>query len=213
MLAILLGMVLSLGQCLAVGPVNAEALRRGLKGGFRAALLVELGSCFGDGLWAVLAFTGLSALLALPFMDLAGSVLGFILLAWLAIQGWRDARSLTIDPGRLARQTSELPGLWAGLLLGVVNPGSAVFWVGVGATVLASRLPDLGPTTLLEFAIGYYIALLGWSFGFSAFAWQLGQRLSPAAQVWIHRSIAVFMGALAGFSLMAVTRELQQRAL
>ena len=56
MVALVLGVALSFGQCLSVGPVNAEALRRGLRGGFRAALAVELGSCVGDGLWAALAW-------------------------------------------------------------------------------------------------------------------------------------------------------------
>lgn len=206
MIVFLLGVALSLGQCLAVGPVNAEALRRGMRGGYRAALEVEIGSCFGDGLWAALAFTGLSAVLALPFMDLAGSVLGFVLLAWLAIQGWRDANPMVLDPSVLARKSSDLPGLWAGLVLGVVNPGSAAFWIGVGATVLATRLPVVGPTTLVEFATGYYAALVAWSIGFSALAWQLGARLPTTTQVWLQRAIAIFLGALAALSLVALAR-------
>lgn len=54
MLAVLLGIVLSVGQCLAVGPVSTEVLRRGLRGGFRAALAVEIGSCLGAGVWVML---------------------------------------------------------------------------------------------------------------------------------------------------------------
>lgn len=212
MVVVLLGVVLSLGQCLAVGPVNAEALRRGMRGGYRAALEVEIGSCFGDGLWAALAFTGLSAVLALPFMDLAASVLGFILLAWLALQGWRDAQPIVLDPGVLASRSSDLPGFWAGLVLSVINPGSAAFWIGVGATVLATHLPVVGPTTLVEFATGYYAALVAWSFAFAAFAWQLGARLPATAQVWLQRAIAVFLGALAALSLFTLARRLNGTA-
>lgn len=208
MLVAALGLALALGQCFAVGPVNAEALRRGLRSGFGAALAVEIGSCFGDGLWAALAFTGLSALLALPFMDLAASVAGFVLLGYLAVQSWRGAKPVVFDPSLLDARPSDLPGVWAGLLLSVVNPGSAAFWVGVGATVLASHLPVVGPSTLIQFAAGYYAALVGWSFAFSALAWQLGRRLPTPAQVGIQRAVSIFLGALAAFSLVAAARRL-----
>lgn len=204
MIALILGVALSLGQCLSVGPVNAEALRRGLRDGFRAALAVELGSCIGDGLWAVLAFLGLGALFAIPLMDLVGSALGVVLLGYLAVHGWRDAAWLAVEPGRIVEEQARLPAFGAGLVLGVVNPGSALFWVGVGATVLASRLPVADSTTLLQFAVGYYVALLTWSFGFAALAWQMGLRLPASTQLWIQRGVALLLSALAGLALYSL---------
>jgi chemosensory pili system protein ChpE len=206
MLALLLGVALSFGQCLAVGPVNAEALRRGLRGGFRAALAVELGSCLGDGLWAALAFLGLGALFTIPLMDAAGSALGVLLLGYLAVQGWREAAPISAEPSQVVAESGRLPAFWAGMVLSVVNPGSAAFWVGVGATVLASHLPVVGPTTLLQFAAGYYAALVAWSFGFAALAWQMGLRLPTATQLWIQRAVALLLGALAGLSLYGLAR-------
>ncbi len=41
----------------------SETLRRGLTGGFRPALLVQLGSLIGDAVWALLGLTGLALLL------------------------------------------------------------------------------------------------------------------------------------------------------
>ncbi|WP_215201023.1 LysE family transporter, partial [Escherichia coli] len=43
--------------------VFSETLRRGLTGGFRPALLVQLGSLIGDAVWALLGLTGLALLL------------------------------------------------------------------------------------------------------------------------------------------------------
>lgn len=194
MFVILLGVLLSLGQCLTLGPVNAEALRRGLRSGFRPALAVELGSCLGDGLWAALAFAGL------------GALLGAALLGYLAVQGWREAAPVAVDPVRLAEKSSRLPSFWAGMILSVVNPGSAAFWIGVGATVLASHLVVVGPISFVQFALGYYLALVAWSLGFAALAWQMGRRLPTGAQLWVQRAVALFLGALACFSLYNAVR-------
>src|SRR5579883_1403545 len=121
MVALVLGFLLALGQCLTLGPVNTEALRRGLRDGFWAALAVELGSTIGDCLWAALAFAGIGALLTLQFMDLVGALLGAALLGWLAAQGWRDA-TLVGEPaeigdyGAALRRRADLPPFWAGVL-------------------------------------------------------------------------------------------------
>lgn len=206
MLPLILGFLLALGQCLAVGPVNAEALRRGLTGGFRAALAVELGSCIGDGLWAALAFAGLGALLLLPLMDVVGALLGAVLLGWLALQGWREALFAAAEPAVIVQRQSRLPAFWAGCLLSIVNASSAAFWAGIGATLLAARLPVHGPAALAGFALGYYAALLLWSLAFAGFVWQAGLRLPAAAQGWLQRAAAALLGVFALLSLFSVAR-------
>mgnify|MGYP001465435775 CR=1 FL=1 len=205
MVALALGFLLALGQCLALGPVNTEALRRGLRDGFRAAFAVELGSCLGDGLWAALALAGIGALLTLQFMDVIGGLIGVALLGWLAAQGWRDA-SVSVEPGAALQQRSNLPPFWAGVLLGVVNPGSAAFWIGVGATLLATHLPAAGPAALAQFAAGYYAALLAWSVSFSLVVWQLGLRLPGRVQMFVQRASAVLLAAFACVSLVSTLR-------
>jgi chemosensory pili system protein ChpE len=209
MLALVIGFLLALGQCLAVGPVNTEALRRGLRDGFRAALAVELGSSIGDGLWAALALAGLGALLTLQFMDLAATLIGIALLGWLALTGWREAAAVMTAPGGPIHESStggRLPAFWAGALLGIANPGSAAFWIGVGATLLATRLPVHGPAALAEFALGYYAAVLLWCVSFAAFVWQAGLRLPARAQTWIQRVASLLLGAFALFSAISFLR-------
>ena len=206
MLAVVIGFLLALGQCLAVGPVNTEALRRGLRGGFRAALAVELGSSISDGLWAALAFAGLGALLTLQFMDGAATLVGVALLGWLAVEGWREAAGVAITPGGVVQEQSRLPAFWAGALLGLANPGSAAFWIGAGATLLATHLPVHGPTALAGFAAGYYAAVLLWSFVFAGFVWQAGRRLPARAQAWIQRAAAALLAAFALFSAFSFLR-------
>jgi chemosensory pili system protein ChpE/L-lysine exporter family protein LysE/ArgO len=46
----------------APGAVFAETVRQGVRGGFRPALSVQLGSLAGDALWAVLGLAGVGLL-------------------------------------------------------------------------------------------------------------------------------------------------------
>jgi chemosensory pili system protein ChpE len=47
----------------APGPVFAATVQVGVRGGFKPALAVQLGSIVGDGLWAVLGLAGVGVLL------------------------------------------------------------------------------------------------------------------------------------------------------
>ncbi|HEX5498375.1 MAG TPA: LysE family transporter, partial [Thermomicrobiales bacterium] len=58
------------------GAVNAEALRRGMTGGFRPALLVQVGSLVGDALWAVVGLTGAAALASIDALAVALALIG-----------------------------------------------------------------------------------------------------------------------------------------
>ena len=57
--AMLLGFVFNA----APGAVFSETLRRGLRDGYKPALLVQIGSLVGDATWAALGLTGLALLL------------------------------------------------------------------------------------------------------------------------------------------------------
>src|SRR5579875_3519699 len=85
--------------------------------------------------------------------------------------------------------------------LAVVNPGSAAFWAGVGATLLATRLPGRGRESLLLFALGYYAALLLWSVAFASVVGQARRWLPPRYLRLMQRGLALLLGALALFAL------------
>lgn len=73
------------------GAVFSETLRRGLTGGFRPALLVQLGSLIGDAVWALLGLTGLALLLGYEQVRIPLTLACAAYLAWLGVQGLRDA--------------------------------------------------------------------------------------------------------------------------
>lgn len=63
---VLTGLWLGLVFNAAPGPVFTESLRRGVRGGFRPAFAVQVGSLVGDAAWAVLGLAGAAALLTQP---------------------------------------------------------------------------------------------------------------------------------------------------
>lgn len=92
------------------GAVFSETLRRGLTGGFRPALLVQLGSLIGDAVWALLGLTGLALLLGYEQVRIPLTLACAAYLAWLGVQGLRDAWSPFSTPCPVAcRSASSMP--------------------------------------------------------------------------------------------------------
>ena len=119
--ALLFGIVF----CLSPGAVLAETLRRGLKGGFRPALLVQFGSLIGDAVWALIGLTGLALLLGHETLRLPLTLASAAYLAWLGVQSLRDARRVgVVEEGESAEHNA---GAFAsGAMLSLSNPKNVV---------------------------------------------------------------------------------------
>ena len=74
------------------GPVFAETVRQGVRGGFRSALAVQLGSLVGDALWAVVGLIGVGLLLRLESLRMPTGIASVIYLSWLAWNAWQASR-------------------------------------------------------------------------------------------------------------------------
>jgi chemosensory pili system protein ChpE len=128
MTLVFVAMLLALAYCAAPGPVLAEAARRGFRGGFRAALAVELGSLAGDALWVALALMGAAALAQAGGFRLAASAAGGALLLWLGVRALRSARHEHVpnDGDPLVEQAFA-----TGAAISVASPYALPFWLGV----------------------------------------------------------------------------------
>ena len=84
------------------GPVFAETVRQGIRGGFRSAWAVQLGSLVGDALWAAVGLIGVGLLLQLESLRFPLSIASLAYLLWLAWSSWRASRQdqLTNAPSR-----------------------------------------------------------------------------------------------------------------
>ena len=76
----------------APGAVFAETIRQGVRGGFKGALAVQIGSLVGDALWAVLGLAGVGLLLQLDFLRLPVGIAGVVYLLWLAWDAWHRGK-------------------------------------------------------------------------------------------------------------------------
>src|SRR5713226_8419186 len=79
----LAGAIMAISMSAPPGPVTMETVRRGLGGGFRPALFVQLGSVIGDLTWCGVALLGLAPLVQVAWIRVVLSVVGVGLLLYL----------------------------------------------------------------------------------------------------------------------------------
>lgn len=186
---------LALALCLSPGPVFAESLRRGLKGGFRPALTVQFGSLVGDLAWALAAFAGLGLVFSVPVLRLPLEFAGAGFLLWLA---WRSIRAANSVPGSgVGPDADERIGPFvSGAFLSLTNPKNIPFWLAIGAT-----MGGLGVSTPLSpegavFLLGFMTACVACCF------------VAAGAIAWLHRHLTprLFFGIniATGLALIAL---------
>ena len=157
-------LALSIFFCAMPGAVNTEALRRGLRGGYRPALGVEMGSLIGDSIWAIIALVGLAFLVTNDIARIALGVGGCALLLYLAYKAFVDAKRGTVeDTGPERRGNSFMTGV----LISIGNPFQIAFWLGIGGSAIAVLVPNPGPMDFLVFFLGYVVGGIIWGFAYS----------------------------------------------
>jgi threonine/homoserine/homoserine lactone efflux protein len=164
LLVLLSAFGLGIAFCAPPGAVTAEAIRRGLTGGFRPAFFLEVGSLVGDATWAGIALAGAAVLVQNPMARIAVGIVGALLLfrlGWSAIQDALHYHELKLAPllGRGHFVT--------GAMLSLTNPLNVAFWVGVGGGAVQSIVPHPTPLDYGTFYLGFMLACTGWCFAFS----------------------------------------------
>ena len=165
------------------GAVNAEALRRGLAGGLRRAILVHGGAVIGAGFWAALALTGTSLIARYDAITIALGLVGAAVLLWLTAVAVRGALGNELPPAEAPRSSSDLT---TGLVVGIANPAGFPFWSGLASDfVLRGDETSVDPGRGAVFVAGVLLGSLAWGLLLSALlAW--GRRYLRA---WFFRVV------------------------
>ncbi|MGW7477206.1 LysE family transporter [Nonomuraea muscovyensis] len=171
----------------APGAVFGESLRRGMRGGFRPAFAVQVGSLAGDAVWAVLGLTGVGALFTVPALRVPLTVGGCLLLCWLGVVGLRDAfsapRGAAPGAGQVAaaetRPLVSAVAVGAGMSLG--NPWNVVYWSGAAGAVGAVLGRHADVAGLATFFTGFMASSLVWCFVSAGFVALLRRAVPPPA--------------------------------
>jgi threonine/homoserine/homoserine lactone efflux protein len=182
------------------GPINAEILRRGARGGFGAGFVVGAGASTSDFCWATALALGGGALAESPRVKWGLALASTLLLAGLAavfLRGaWRSLRAARRGealPAGSPRFESRRGGWLLGFLTAFTSPYNLAFWIAmVGQQVVRGG----GTGTALLFGASVVCGALSWCVVLSA-ASRLGAGLPAPA--WDAALRAVAAGFLLWF--------------
>ena len=140
----LLGAALAFSINIELGVVNVMIVRTAIDRGAWPALLIGLGSCIGDVIWACAGALGVSALLQWPpaawILWLGGSGI----LCWFAAAALRDAvRGGSIDDSSPLRRATGLRAVGLGLGVALSSPTLILWTATVGGSVVASQATSI----------------------------------------------------------------------
>ena len=201
--AFLLGLVFNA----APGAVFAETVRQGVRGGFRPALAVQVGSLVGDALWAVLGLVGIGLLLQLDVLRLPVGLAGVGYLLWLARDAWLAARrefSVTPDSPGLATR----PALRTGMTLSVTNPHNIAYWAALGSAMGAVGVAQPTMSHYGIFFAGFMVSSVIWAFVCAAIVARL---FRGASVVWAKLTYRLCAAALLALALSSLRDLVQDR--
>ncbi len=146
----------------APGAVFAETIRQGVRGGYRPALAVQIGSLVGDALWAILGLVGIGLLLQLDWLRWPIGIVGTLYLLWLARDSWRAAgvefsiNGRDVDTNKSALRT--------GALLSLTNPHNIAYWAALGSAMGAVGVHRPTTADYAVFFAGFMVSSVAWAF-------------------------------------------------
>jgi chemosensory pili system protein ChpE len=144
------------------GAVFAETVRQGVRGGFRSALAVQVGSLVGDALWGVLGLVGIGLVLQMEALRLPIGMAGVAYLLWLARDAWRAAsREFSVEMGGEVQRQRALK---AGALLSVTNPQNVAYWAALGSAMGAVGVSSPTTADYGVFFAGFMASSVLWCF-------------------------------------------------
>ena len=194
----------------APGAIFAETVKVGVRGGFRPAFAVQVGSLVGDVLWAVPGLAGVGLLLQLDALRVPIGLAGVAYLLWLSYDSWREAGT------RFAVDAEPAPGevrraLRSGVLLSITNPQNVAYWAALGSALGAVGVAEPSMTDYGTFLAGFMAAAIVWSFVCAALVDRVFRRAGMRWATLTYRSCAVAFLVLALASLRDVLSTVRGR--
>ena len=193
-MAFLLGLIFNA----APGAVFAETIRRGVDGGYRQALAVQIGSLTGDAAWAILGLAGIGLLLQAEMLLVPVGIGGAAYLGWLAFDSWRE--SLTppsASETAIGSVGATGTALRSGAILALSNPQNVAYWASLGSAFGALGVSEPDRVDYAVFFAGFMTSSVLWCFVCAgAVSWLFGGR-GELWRIWTYRLCAVAFAWLA----------------
>lgn len=171
---ILNGILLSLSLCLDLGMVNTAIINRGMRDGAPTALMIGLGSCFGDLIYAALSAFGLAAVFTALPVRWALWIGGGAILLWMtwnmARLAWRDyqvqrfaadgAAQDIVSGSRAGRYRGK--DFFSGMGMALASPTALLWFAAIGGTIIAQST-DGSHLMVAVFLSGFFIGGVIWT--------------------------------------------------
>ncbi len=191
-LALTTGLLMGLSAGLAPGPMLALVLSQTLRHGAREGCKVALTPLVTDAPIIVAAVVFASRLASLnPLLGLV-SIAGSLFVLYLA---WDTLRPLRLDD----RLQMEQPKSWSkGILTNLLNPHPWLFWLTVGAALLAKAITQ-GWLVAAAFLVGFYVFLVGSKMLVAIVVARSRDWLAGRPYRWVLRVLAALLAIFACF--------------
>jgi len=197
--AILVGFAFGyIGSMPVAGPIALLVLRLGLSHDARHARFVALGGALAEGVYALLAFWGLSQVLdrypkVLDASRIVGAVICLVLGLVLLLHKPKAAPP-EIPNGR---QKGNKRSFFGGFLITALNPTLIVTWTAALAALHSTGLVTLAPARAVPFALAVVLGVVAW---FSTLLWLVRRfkgRWSPESVGWFIKAMGAALVAAA----------------
>ena len=160
-----------------IGPINIEIVRRGLLGGFWNGWTVGLGALSADTIYCILVVAGLLGIADTTGVRAPLFLAGAVVLCYLGVRSIVDAvRNQTAIGGTVSRRR----GYTAGFLMAAASPFGIVYWLSIGAALVARAVDRAGRGGAPVLVFGVVVGILIWVTFLSVLT-QGGRRFVSAA--------------------------------
>jgi len=191
------GMTVGIALAAPIGPINVELIRRGIRDGFLHGWLVGIGALSADTIYAALIVGGLTPLADRPSLRVPLFLAGGIMLAWV---GWNSVRS-ALRGGSMAESgppPARGRSYVTGFLMAVFNPMGIVYWLSVGAALVAEAVDRVGRSGAPMLVFGVMFGIFCWVTFISVLAQVSRRFVTGSGMRWVTGASGVI---IIGFAL------------
>jgi threonine/homoserine/homoserine lactone efflux protein len=153
--------IVALSGALMPGPLLTATIGESSRHGSAAGPLLMAGHALLELAFIALLFLGLAPLLKNTMVTAIISIVGGIILLWLAYGMFRSLSGLSLDQEVKLTQGGKRRLVAAGILVSLSNPYWTIWWATIGlAYILQARM--FGITGVIVFFIGHILADFAW---------------------------------------------------
>ncbi len=177
------GMVIGVALAAPIGPVNVEIISRGIRHGFRNGWYVGLGALSADVIYATVIVSGLTPIADRPALRAPLFLAGALMLGWVGIRSLRAA----LDPANGAAEGTPAGrrSYLTGFLIALLSPMGIVYWLSVGAALVAEAVARVGRVGAPVLVLGVFLGLLAWVTTLSVVAQASRRFVTGVGMRWI----------------------------